>query len=336
MERKECIANRENYGGRRDTKDIQWIVVHYTANDGDSDENNGKYFQRAIVNASSHLFVDNDSVTQSVPDEFTAWSVGGTKYNNTKGGSLYGVCTNYNSISVELCDNVKDGVIYPTANTIINAIQVVSELMAKYNIPASHVIRHYDVTGKICPAYWVDDAKWEAEFHSKLPGAVAPEPTPAPQPEPVVNNGRTQNLGKVDVFAMAKTDRWWPEVKNQDDWAGAGDDKPITAVALRASAGSVKYQVHLKGRGWLPFVTGYDKNDFNNGYAGDGRTPIDAIRAVFLTPDGYIYKYLHYRVSAEGNSGFYSEQIDDQTSNGQDGYAGCLGKFIDKVQFWIP
>ena len=47
-------------------------------------------------------------------------------------------------------------------------------LMKKYNVSADRVIRHFDVNGKPCPAYWVDSAKWEAEFWGKLGGVTAP------------------------------------------------------------------------------------------------------------------------------------------------------------------
>ena len=40
--------------------------------------------------------------------------------------------------------------------------------MKKYNIDKAHVVRHFDVTGKACPAYWVDDKKWKKEFLDKL------------------------------------------------------------------------------------------------------------------------------------------------------------------------
>ncbi len=165
---KENLSNTKNHGGKRASSEIKFIVIHYTANDGDKDENNGKYFANNVVKASAHYFVDSDSVTQSVRDNYIAWAVGGKKYTNTKGGTLYGKCTNTNSISIELCDDVKNGVIYPSAKTIENALDLTKKLMKKYNIPASNVIRHYDVTGKQCPAYWVDDAKWEKEFHDKL------------------------------------------------------------------------------------------------------------------------------------------------------------------------
>ena len=165
------LANKSNYGDARETSKIKYLVVHYTGNDGDTDENNGKYFANNIVKASAHYFVDDDSVTQSVPDDHVAWSVGGSKYSNcatTGGGKHHGKCTNANSINVELCDDVKNGTVYPSTKTIENAIELIKSLMKKYNIPASNVIRHFDVTGKSCPAYWVDDAKWKKEFWNKL------------------------------------------------------------------------------------------------------------------------------------------------------------------------
>lgn len=165
------LANKKNYGGSRLTSNIKYIVIHYTANDGDTDENNGKYFRNNVVESSAHYFVDDDSITQSVPDNYVAWSVGGNKYNNS-GGKLYKKCTNNNSISIELCDDVRDGVVYPSAKTIQNALELVAHLMNKYSIPKENVIRHYDVNGKPCPKYWVDDIKWKSEFWNKIGGST--------------------------------------------------------------------------------------------------------------------------------------------------------------------
>ena len=174
------IANRGNYGDKRNTSNIKYIVVHYTGNDGDHDESNANYFKNRIIKASAHYFVDDDSVTQSVPDNYAAWAVGGSKYpscSRTGGGSMHGVCTNSNSISVELCDTIRNGQIYPTNRTIENAIALVKTLMKKYNVPASRVIRHFDVTGKECPAYWcgtsAKNALWKTAFHNKLTGSTA-------------------------------------------------------------------------------------------------------------------------------------------------------------------
>ena len=173
------IANKNNYGGKRNTSAIKYIVLHYTGNDGDSDEANARYFKNNIVKASAHYFVDDDSVTQSVPDNYIAWSVGGRRYSSCSksgGGSMYGKCTNSNSISVELCDTVKNGTVYPSEKTIENAVELVKVLMHKYGIPESNVIRHFDVTGKGCPAYWcgatAKNVLWITEFHDRLSGSV--------------------------------------------------------------------------------------------------------------------------------------------------------------------
>lgn len=162
---KTILANKSNYGNRRDVSNIKYIVIHYTANDGDTAENNGNYFKNNVVKASSHYFVDDDSIVCSVPEDYTAYHCGASKYKHSK-------CRNANSIGIELCDSVKNGVIYPSTKTILNALALVESLMAKYNIPKGNIIRHYDVVDKKCPAYWCgseeNDAKWASEFWDKI------------------------------------------------------------------------------------------------------------------------------------------------------------------------
>lgn len=205
---KKHLADKSNYGGKRSTDKIKYIVMHFTANDGDTDENNGKYFANNVVKTSAHYFVDDDSVTQSVPDDYVAYSVGGEKYSNystTGGGKLHGKCTNTNSISIELCDDVKNGTIYPSAQTIVNAIELVKTKMKEYDIPASNVIRHFDVTGKSCPAYWVDDAKWKSEFWNKL---IEEKTEVKGEPEKVPFKPYTIKVDKIekgDVLNIRKT-----------------------------------------------------------------------------------------------------------------------------------
>ena len=167
---KENLANRSNYGSARTVASIKYIVIHYTGNDGDTDESNANYFKNNVVKASAHYFVDDDSITQSVPDLFTAWSVGGTKWKDcatTGGGTMYGKITNANSISVEMCDTVRNGTIKASEQTMANTATLVKSLMKKYNIDINHVYRHFDVTGKHCPAYFMNASAW-AEFKERL------------------------------------------------------------------------------------------------------------------------------------------------------------------------
>lgn len=164
------LANRKNYGGSRSADKIKYIVIHYTGNDGDRDDGNANYFKNNVVQASAHYFVDDDSITQSVPDLFVAWSVGGTKWKDcatTGGGKMYGKITNTNSISVEMCDTLKDGKFQASEKTMANTSELVKSLMKKYNIDINHVYRHFDVTGKHCPSYFMNATAWSA-FKDRL------------------------------------------------------------------------------------------------------------------------------------------------------------------------
>lgn len=200
---KECLAHRNNYGTKRSVSDIKYLVVHYTANDGDTDEANAKYYQRELPTghkASAHYFIDDDSITISVPDGFVAYSVGGSKWNDcgtTGGGKLYGVAKNTNSLSFEMCDTVRDGQYGVSEKTRANAYEIIAQKMKQYDIDIDHVIRHFDVNGKHCPAYLMDEAAWAdfknglmqvynggtAPFTPIVETPVTPTPTPEPQPE---------------------------------------------------------------------------------------------------------------------------------------------------------
>lgn len=167
---KELLAAPGNYGSSRAASQIRYIVIHYTGNDGDAAANNAAYYQSNTVEASAHYFVDDTTVWRSVPDLMTAWAVGGKKYascGSTGGGSLHGIVTNANSISVELCDTAKDGTYRASEATLANAAALVVELMKQYKIPLENVVRHFDVTGKLCPSYMVDADKW-AEFKDRI------------------------------------------------------------------------------------------------------------------------------------------------------------------------
>lgn len=167
---KEQLAAPGNYGGSRAASQIRYLVIHYTGNDGDSAAGNAAYFQNNTVKTSAHYFVDDTTVWRSVPDLRTAWAVGGKKYASapqTGGGTMYGIVTNSNSISIELCDTLRDGTYQASAATLENAAALCRELMAAYQIPATNVYRHFDVTGKLCPSYFVDETSW-AGFKNQL------------------------------------------------------------------------------------------------------------------------------------------------------------------------
>ena len=162
VQTKRCRA--ENCGGKR-TSQIAYIVVHYTANYGDTAKNNADYFAREVVKASAHYFVDESEVWQSVPDDRIAWHCGGG-LQGAGGHTYYGKCKNANSIGVEICMLDKQGRL--RQGSIDNAAKLVRELMDKYGVPADRVIRHYDVTGKNCPAPMVSDMTLWRKFKDSL------------------------------------------------------------------------------------------------------------------------------------------------------------------------
>ena len=150
-------CNRSNYAAGRGCG-VRYIVLHYTANNGDTAKNNCDYYHRASgIQASAHYFVDEYGVMQSVRDGDTAWHCGARAYWHPE-------CRNSNSIGIEMCSRKHaDGSYYILPQTVTNAAALTREIMARYGIGVDHVLRHYDVTGKRCPMPWVDDpAQWEA------------------------------------------------------------------------------------------------------------------------------------------------------------------------------
>lgn len=150
-------AHASNYkAASRSAANIGFIVVHYTGNRGDTAKNNADYYARtAGLEASAHYFVDEREVWQSVPDKDVAWHVGARSY-------VHKTCRNANSIGVEICMLDKAGRV--RQRSIDNAALLVRSLMAKYGITSARVLRHYDVTGKDCPAPMVADPKLWAAF----------------------------------------------------------------------------------------------------------------------------------------------------------------------------
>lgn len=200
----EQLANPGNYGGARAAGAIKYLVFHYTANDGDRAANNARYFRDNVVEASAHYFVDDTTVYRSVPDLRVAWAVGGSKYANadkTGGGTMYGRITNTNSLSIEMCDTIRNGVYQASEATMENAAALGRVLMDKYSIPIENVYRHFDVTGKHCPSYLINAQKW-AEFKKRLEVHMDNTPAAAFQEDVVwaVDNGIMQGNAEGDLM----------------------------------------------------------------------------------------------------------------------------------------
>ena len=151
------IAKPFSYDPRkRSKKQVKYIVTHYTGNNGDTAKGNVDYFATSNRReAGAHFFVDRKGkVGRSIPMNRTAWAVGGDHRSGMKGeAKYYNKCTNYNSVSIELCDCASKD---PSAKQI-KAVKKLIKYIKKYCKNADTVIRHWDVNGKQCPLRMIGD-----------------------------------------------------------------------------------------------------------------------------------------------------------------------------------
>lgn len=158
-----------NFTDKNSLARIKYIVVHYVGAVSTA-KDNAIYFASKYVGASAHYVVDEKSIWQLVNDDDASWHCGGG-LQGSKYHSFYQKCTNSNSIGIEMCVKKNSNGWYFEPETVKNTIDLVQYLMAKYNIPKENVIRHADVTGKMCPEPYsyseAHDRAWK-EFKEKV------------------------------------------------------------------------------------------------------------------------------------------------------------------------
>jgi len=144
---------------------IPWyIVLHWTNSPRTSAHNIRNYFDslksqvdnEKAVYASAHVAVDDKDIVYIIPPTEMAYNCGSLTYSGTK-EELFGTAyPNAYTVSIELCHRDKSGVFSET--TLLHAKLVCVNWCNCFNlVPKKHIIRHYDVTGKLCPKYMVDN-----------------------------------------------------------------------------------------------------------------------------------------------------------------------------------
>jgi N-acetylmuramoyl-L-alanine amidase len=181
------------------------IVMHWTATPGATDENEKAFFDGADGGgsryASAHIFVDRDSARLIIPLNEVAYHANEkpSKVAKLKASASYytGGNANLNTIGVEMCVE-KDGTIH--ADTIKRTEDVVAEVCRQFSLnPEKDIYRHYDITGKNCPAPWVANAGAFNEFKTKVSAKMMPE----------VNVESVANSDYVGKTLTVKTDGLW-------------------------------------------------------------------------------------------------------------------------------
>lgn len=292
-----------NFTYGRSGRKIEAITIHHMAGVLTAKQC-GEIFQTPGRNGSSHYGIgENGEIACYVGEENTAWT-------NSNWDS------NCKSVTIETSNSVYGGNWAVSDKVLNQLIKLVADIARRNNL------------GKLVKG---KNLTWHSMFYkTECPGPYLLSKIDYIIDEANKINGGIPSGNDVNVTYRVKTQKhgWLPEVRNLEDYAG-WEDSPIIAVAISVDKGDIWYQAHIKGKGWLPRVTGYDINDFHNGYAGDGRV-IDCIRVYYTTPDNIRpYKKAKYKVNN------YAWQYDDETSHGQDGYAGVYGINVTEFQMVI-
>ncbi len=226
MEIKENITIRNYTKGNN--RIIKYIVIHYVGAVSTA-KNNSDYFKSIYRGASAHYFVDDNEIYRVVKDTDIAWHCG-------TNGKYYNECRNSNSIGIEMCCYNNNGVLDISDNIVNKTIELTKELMAKYNIPESNVIRHYDVTHKNCPAPFVSNENRWNEFKSKLTNTnIDSSTTQTPnnttsylvkvtasvlnvRSGPGTNYGINTTVKKDEVYTIVEENNGWGKLKSGAGW----------------------------------------------------------------------------------------------------------------------
>ena len=160
------LCNPDNYQRGR-AQPVSFLVYHYVGATGGGAANARYFHNTAGAGASAHYFVGHASegaeIWSSVPEGDTAWHCGAKTYRHPE-------CRNANSIGIEMCCHQRgDGTWYIDEETMAAAAELGRDILARYAIPMDHVLRHYDVTGKLCPRPLIDEEAW-ADFKKRLEG----------------------------------------------------------------------------------------------------------------------------------------------------------------------
>ena len=127
-------------------KGVKDIVVHYVGNPGTTAQQNHDFYAGNQSNVSSHFVVGLDGeIIQCIP--INEWSAASNWRNN-------------DTISIEVCHPDETGKF--KKKTYSSLVKIVAWLENICDIDESHVIRHYDITKKECPRYFVQhEDKWK-------------------------------------------------------------------------------------------------------------------------------------------------------------------------------
>lgn len=312
------ITNNRPYTKRKKTTKI---AVHYTGNKGSSAIANRNYFQNTSASVSSNYIIGLEGeIICCIPPDEVSW------------------CTNSaNSYapSIETCHPDSTGKF--NTKTYKSLVELTAYLCKLYNLTEKDVIRHYDVTGKVCPKSFVpknkggsDDnnsttwKKFIADVKLAIEGKDFTKTTSSTTKKKVYRVRKTWEdaISQIGAFSNLTNAKVACKVGYS-----VYDENGICIYTKTSSTTTVKtpditYAVYTSK--WLSAIKNYNTKS-SDGYAGINKTAIQGL--VVKSSKGT----LRYRVHVKGGNWLnWITKFD--TSNWKDGCAGIKGKTIDAIQ----
>ncbi|MDR2509240.1 MAG: N-acetylmuramoyl-L-alanine amidase [Spirochaetaceae bacterium] len=155
---------------------VRGIVIHWVGNPGTSAKANRNYFENLKTQnpddknaryASAHFIVGLDGeIIRCIPENEIAYHVGAQKYNALALNALNTTYPNNSTIGIELCHPDRTGKF--EKETLAAARELIQQLIKQFGIPRGNIFRHFDITGKDCPRYFVQNEDAWNDFRESV------------------------------------------------------------------------------------------------------------------------------------------------------------------------
>ena len=301
------------------------IAVHYTGNKGSSAIATRNFFQNSPGNDVSSNYVvglEGEIICCIPPDEIS-WC--------TCEANIY-------SPSIETCHPDATGKF--NSKTYKSLVELTAYLCEMYNLTEKDVIRHYDVTGKVCPMSFVPSSKGGTDDNNNSAWKKFIADVKLAIEGKDFTKTTSVNESKNNTKKLYRVRKSWDDPKSQigafsnltnakaacKTGYSVYDEKGVCVYTknpvVASKAPDITYAVYTSS--WLPAVKNYNTKD-DNGYAGISKTSIQGL--VAKTSKGT----LKYRVHVKGGKwlGWINKY---NTSNWDTGCAGIKGQTIDAIQ----
>lgn len=230
MEIKEKLLSINPYSRPGDKlKKVKQIVVHYVGNPNTSAMANRNYFEslknKHIYASSQYIIGLDGEIIRCIKENEVAYHAGN-------------LTVNRNSIGIENCHPDKTGKF--NDKTYNSLVELCADICKRYNLDANDIIRHYDVTGKVCPKYYVENKDAWLQFKKDVANKIGQatedvgiEKEGSDEPVKKYKNGSTKEYIYADTKLTKKIGYLSPY--EQCDCFGIFEDRPMVRYKVDGS-----------------------------------------------------------------------------------------------------